>query len=96
MLENFTTWEILASYAGAVAMTTLVVQSIKRQVDKRVHIHTETLSYIVAVLILVVSSYFLGSLNVSTACLALFNAFIVSSTSNKTFERVKKAFETEK
>ena len=96
MLENFTTWEILATYAGATAMTTIIVQFIKGQVDKLFNLRTEALSYIVAVLVLSISNYFIGEMNVSTAFLALFNGFIVSSTSNKAFEHTKHLFESDK
>ncbi|MEG2372650.1 MAG: hypothetical protein RSB36_07710, partial [Hydrogenoanaerobacterium sp.] len=61
-MTEFTTWAILATYAGAVAMTALIVQLTKKGLDKIFKIPTQLYSYIVALAVLYTASFFTGQL----------------------------------
>lgn len=92
--ENFITWEILATYAGSVAMTGLLTQLLKDRAFMA-KVPTADLSYFIALIILLLATYFTVGLTISSAVLILFNAFIVSAASNGLFERVAKVLTRE-
>ncbi|MEG0116281.1 MAG: hypothetical protein RSA00_07650, partial [Hydrogenoanaerobacterium sp.] len=77
-----------ATYAGAVAMTALIVQLTKGFADKIVKLPTQLYSYIIALLVLLAAYFFTGQLTLSNAVLLLFNAVIVSAASNGAYEGV--------
>ena len=85
MFENFVDWNILATYAGAVLMTALVTQCVKNA-PKIKAIPTQLVSYVVALIVLLASTYFTAGLTVESAALILFNALIVSVAANGTYE----------
>jgi hypothetical protein len=85
--ENFVTWEVLASFGGAVLMTALLTQALKG-IKILANVPTRFVSYFLALIILVTSTYFTVGLTVSSAVLMLFNAFIVSFASNGAFDGV--------
>ena len=94
-VENFVTWEILATYAGATTMTAIITQFIK---DKGflAKLHTPFVSYIIAVAILLIASAFTSGLTVESALLVVFNAVLVSIAANGGFDRVNDLLSTEK
>lgn len=89
-MTEFITWALLATYAGAVAMTALVVQFTKNAVDKLLHIPTQLYSYIVALAVLYAAYFFTGQLTISSAVLLLFNGVIVAVASNGAYEGVSR------
>lgn len=78
---EFFTWDNLGTYAGAAALVALITQLTKelRYINK---IPTQVWSYILAVVILIASQIFTGTLTGSSAALALANAVLVSLASN--------------
>ena len=85
MFENFVTWEIIASFGGAVGMTALVTQSIK-DVKWFANIPTRLVSFVVALFIIALATYFTSCLTIDVIAILPFNALIVSLASNGAFE----------
>jgi hypothetical protein len=88
-MNDFFTWTMLATYAGALAATIGITQLLKGVgfIDR---IPTRLFSWIVAAVILIVASYFIGGLTVESAALCLINAVVVSLAANGGFDLVKK------
>lgn len=85
--ENFVTWEVLASFGGAVLMTALLTQALKG-ITFLANVPTRFVSYGIALITLLVSTYFTTGLTVSSAVLLLFNAFIVATSANGAFDGI--------
>lgn len=85
--ETFITWETLASFGGAVLMTSLLTQAVKG-IKLLANVPTRFVSYGLALVLLLLSTYFTTGLTVSSAVLILFNAVIVSFASNGAFDGV--------
>lgn len=86
-LENFVTWEILATYGGSLLMVSLLTQALKGYFK---NVPTQLLSYALALLVLYPALYFTGQLDASGAVLALFNAAVVSLASNGAFAAIQR------
>ena len=86
---EFTTWGILATYAGALAMVMAITQLTKNIPWIR-KIPTQIWSYAVALCVLYPAYFFTGQLNWNTAVLILFNGMIVSLGANGGYEGVLK------
>lgn len=87
-LNDFLTWDVIATYAGATVVTALIVQFTKGLVDRLVHIPTQVYSYLVALLVLYAGFFFTGQLTASSAVLILFNGILVAVASNGAYEGV--------
>ena len=86
-LNEFFTWEYLATFAGCMVATGLVTQMVKGSLDKVVSIPTQLLAWMVAVVILVLAQLFTGTLTVSTGVL---NGIAVASATSGTISGVKR------
>ena len=86
-MNDFFTWAILATYAGATLATTLVTQLLKGIgfIDR---IPTRIFSYIVALIILRMATFFTGALTWDAAALCVVNAVVVSLAANGAFDAV--------
>ena len=86
-MNDFFTWTILATYAGATLATTLVTQLLKGIgfIDR---IPTRIFSYVIALIILLVATFFTGALTWDTAALCVVNAVVVSLAANGAFDAV--------
>ncbi len=86
-MNDFFTWAILATYAGATLATTLVTQLLKGIgfIDR---IPTRIFSYIVALIILLMATFFTGALTWDAAALCVVNAVVVSLAANGAFDAV--------
>ena len=86
-MNDFFTWAILATYAGATLATTLVTQLLKGIgfIDR---IPTRIFSYVIALIILLVATFFTGALTWNTAVLCAVNAVVVSLAANGAFDAV--------
>ena len=84
---GFFSWEMLATYAGALAATIAVTQLLKAShiFEK---IPTRMFSWFVAVVVLLASNYFLGVLTVETASICILNAVVVSLAANGGYDAV--------
>lgn len=95
MSTEFFTWERLGTYAGAAALVALVTQ-LTKELPYIKKIPTQVWSYILAVLVLIASQVFTGTLSASSAALSLANGVLVSLASNGGYSlitRVKGAAE---
>ena len=88
-MENFLTWDILLSYGGCVAGTILVTEWMKKVFAK---IPTQIVSFVVALVILVVGHLALGTFVWADSFLYLINAIGVALASNGGFDILKRAF----
>ncbi len=86
-MNDFFTWTMLATYAGALAATMGITQLLKGVgfIDR---IPTRLFSWIVAAVILIVASYFIGGLTVESAALCLINAVVVSLAANGGYDAI--------
>lgn len=58
--NEFISWEYLLTFAGCMACTGVVTQFVKGWVDKLVHIPTQALAYVVALVVLLAAQAFTG------------------------------------
>lgn len=85
MTQEFFTWTMLATYAGAVMATALITQLFKG-VGFISKIPTQIFSYGVALVILLAATFFGGQWAWPDAALCLLNAVVVSLASNGAYE----------
>ena len=85
MNGDFVTWDVFGTYAGAVTMTTIITQFLKKipGIEK---CNAQLLSFIVAVLLLVSTAVFNGSIEVEAIVMALINSVVVSLASNGAYD----------
>lgn len=86
-MNEFFTWELLATYAGATLATGLITQMLKG-FDFIAKLHTQLVSYVVALVLLLAATFFLGMLTVESAALCLINAVIVALASNGGYDAI--------
>ena len=85
-MDKYFTWEFIGTFAGAVALVTLLVQWLKLPLDKLWKIPTRFWVYIISLAVLYPAQYFLGTLNENTAVLTLFNAVLVTMAAMGAYE----------
>lgn len=87
MTNEFFTWAVLLTYAGATLATSLITQLIKGLgfIDK---IPTRITSYAIALVVLVAATFFTGGLTLESGVLCVVNAVVVSLASNGAFDAV--------
>lgn len=84
-MEELFTWQILATYAGATLATSLITQLLKGlPLIKKAP--TRLVSYVLALLILLLSTLFTGQLTLQGGLLCFINAAVVSFASNGAFD----------
>jgi hypothetical protein len=88
---EFVSWEILGTYAGAMAMVGLLTQ-LTKNIKFISAIPTQLWSYILALVVMYCANYFLGQLDPSNAILILFNSALVSLGANGGYEGIVRAF----
>lgn len=84
-MQEFFTWAMLGTYAGAVVATTLFTQLLKEWLKS---IPTRIVSYVIALVVLLLAAAFNNSLTLADGALCLFNAVIVSLAANGGYEAV--------
>ncbi len=86
-MQEFFTWTMLATYAGATLATTLITQLIKGIgfIDR---IPTRLTAYAVALVVLVVATIFAGEVTVSSIALCVVNAVVVALAANGGYDAV--------
>ena len=87
MTNEFFTWAVLLTYAGATLATSLITQLIKGLgfIDK---IPTRITSYAIALVVLLAATFFTGGLTLEAGALCVINAVVVSLASNGAFDAV--------
>lgn len=88
-MNEFVTWEFVKSYSGAILTVTLLTQFVKG-VGFIERIPTRFVSYVIAVLVMLLAQIFTGGFTLSSAALTLINAVIVSLAANGTYDLCKK------
>lgn len=88
-MEQFFTWAILGTYAGATMATALITQMIKGvgPIDR---LPTRLVSYAVALLVLIAAAAFSGKATIGSIGLCFFNAAVVALASNGAFDALTK------
>lgn len=89
MLDNYVTWEVLASFAGATTITAVLTQLLKDSAYKYLKIPVRLLSYLISLVVILLSLFFTTGLNASVVVLSVFNALIVSLASNGGYDLLK-------
>ena len=89
-MNDFFTWETLATFTGCVAATALITQFVK-SLSFLKDIATQWVSYIIAVILLLGATYFTGALTVASGALIPFNAVIVALSANGAYSAIKRA-----
>ena len=80
------TWEQLATIAGATLATLLIVQLLKLPLDKVWKIPTRIVADVIALILMIVATYFTIGLTWSDAGLAAINAVIVALAAMGAYE----------
>ena len=88
---EFVSWEILGTYAGAMAMVGVITQ-LTKNIKFISAIPTQLWSYILSLVVMYCAGYFLGQLDLSNAVLIIFNAALVSLGANGGYEGIVRAF----
>lgn len=88
---EFVSWELLGSYAGAMAMVGVITQ-LTKNIKFISTIPTQIWSYILSLIVMYTANFFLGQLTLSNAILILFNAGLVSLGANGGYEGIAKLF----
>lgn len=83
---SFYTWGMLATYAGCLAATMIITQFLKPIWPQK--IATQFLSYIIAVVILILANLFIGSLTWETAGISVLNAVVIALAANGAFNDI--------
>lgn len=81
-INGFLTWDSLKTFAGCVATVGIIVQFTKGSLDKYLKIPTKLYTYIISLLILLVTDVLFGPRTVDNFVLDLLDAIIVSLSAN--------------
>lgn len=80
-MDNFLTWEVLLTFSGLVGAVYMVVEFTK-EIPIIKKIPTKYWSWIIALILLVVTNIVLGSFNYKDIVLYILNAIVISLSSN--------------
>ena len=86
-MNEFFTWGMLATLAGASFATGLLTQFFKDAIK----IPTQWLSYIIAVILLLLANLFTGNYGVAVLVIIPLNAVIVSTSANGAYSAILRA-----
>ena len=85
-MNEYLTWEFLATFAGAVAAVTLIVQFLKLPADKVWRIPTRFLVFAISLIVLFAVMFFTDAITPEKAALTVLNAVVVTMASMGTYE----------
>jgi hypothetical protein len=89
-MQDFFSWAMLGTYAGAAIATTLVTQIIKEWGALKT-VPTRLVSYVISLVILLAAAAFNNALTVPDGVLCLLNAVVVSLAANGGFDVITNA-----
>ena len=92
-MNEFVSWETLATFAGCAALVGILTQFTKGIFSK---LPTQWLSYIYAVVVMALATIFTTGFSWPTLALIPFNAVIVAMSANGAFSAVKRIAEKSK
>ncbi|MDL2259145.1 hypothetical protein LJC42_08395 [Eubacteriales bacterium OttesenSCG-928-K08] len=84
-MNEFFTWAVLATYAGATLATALITELLKN-FSFIAKLNTRGVSYLVALIVLLTAGAGLGTLSWGSAGLCVINAVVVALASNGAFD----------
>ena len=90
-MEQFLTWEILATYGGAVVATMIVTQFAKKLVtgfSDKISFPSDLVSYVVALAVINLAALAIGRWTVSGLALSVVNAVVVTLAANKGYDKL--------
>lgn len=90
-MNEFFTWQTLATLSGAAIATGLFTQFLKDAIK----IPTQWLSYILAAIILLAANLFTGHTEIAVLAIIPLNAVIVSTSANGAYAAILRAKKTE-
>lgn len=79
-------WNQLATIGGATMITLLIVQLLKLPVDKIWKVPTRIVAYVIALIVMLLATYFTTGITLSNALLAAVNAVIVALAAMGSYE----------
>ena len=82
-MNEFFTWELLASYAGASLATGIVTNFVKGAFK---NLPTQILAYIIALVVLLAGNAYFGSLTLYSVVLSFLNAVIVATAASGSYD----------
>lgn len=88
-IDNFFTWEMLATFAGCVAATGIVTELLKKFIKK---LDPQIISFVIAMIILVVGQLVAKIFTWNDLLLDAINAVVVSFAANGGFDALKRLF----
>lgn len=88
-MENFLTWEMLGTFAGAVLAVTALTQVLKNYI----RFDAKWVALVLSILIVIGLQFVLGNFAVESWVLAVLNALVVAGTSIGAFESAVKPVE---
>lgn len=86
---NFFDWSYLGTFAGALAAVALITQMIKNLPGIK-RVPTQLMSWLLAVVVLILAHAFGGTLDAQNAVLSLFNGAMVSLAANGGYAALKR------
>jgi len=86
IVNAFFEWENLISLTGCTAAVMLVTQMLKTPFKR---VPTRFLSYLIAVVILIMATFFTHGLDFEAVCQILLNAALVAWTANGSFDEMR-------
>ena len=84
-MQEYFTWEMLATYTGAILAVSLITQFVKNIRFIR-RIPTRITAYVAAVLVMIAALFFTGKLTIANVGLTIINAVIVALAANGTHD----------
>ena len=93
---NPVSWDQLATIGGAALATLLIVQLLKLPLDKVWKIPTRIVVFFIALVVLMLATYFTKGLTADTALLTVINSVIVALTAMGAYEMTFKKIEERK
>lgn len=88
-MNEFTTWQMLGTYGGALAMVAILTQFTK-ELPVIIKIPTQIWSYILSFIVLITALVFTDGLTLNSFFLTIFNAAIVSLSANGSHSGMKR------
>jgi hypothetical protein len=88
-MSEFFNWEMLGTYAGCTATVGVITQFVKG-VGVLNRIPTQIVTYVLALVLMLLASVFTGGVTVEGAVLTVFNAVVVSLASNGGYSAVER------
>lgn len=87
-MSEFLTWDYLLTFGGCMAATAVLTQFVKKAPFLQ-KIDSQFISYVIAVIILVVAQVATGTISWSLVALDIFNGVVVSFAANGVYDATK-------